>query len=81
MSPRGRELVTADEPAVISEPFLDARVVEDGQGDGRLANTTGADESDRGEVFCETDDLLDQFVATETGPWRLGRELSGRNTV
>ena len=33
-------------------------------------------ENDRCEVFSETNDLLDQLVASETGPWLPGRLLS-----
>jgi len=76
MSARGGELVATDEPAVVSKPFLDAIVVEDGESDGRFPNTPCADESDWGEIFCEADDLLDQILASETGPRRRGRRLS-----
>jgi hypothetical protein len=41
------------------EPFLDAIVVEDGQGNGCFPDATCTDESDWGEAFSETDDLLD----------------------
>ena len=76
MSTRGGELVAADEPAVISEPLLDSIVVEDGQGDGCFPDPPWTDESDWGEVLCETDNLLDQIVASETGPRLRGRWLS-----
>ena len=59
MRARRGELVTTDEPAVISEPFLDSIVVEDGQGDGCFPNPSWTDESDRSKVFCEANDLLD----------------------
>ena len=68
---RSGELVTADEPTVVSKSSLDAIVVENGQGDGCFPNPPCSDESDWREVFCEINDLLDQFVASETGPrWR-----------
>ena len=38
MSPGGGELVATNEPTVISEPFLDAIVVEDSQSDGSFPN-------------------------------------------
>ena len=38
MSARGGELIAADEPTVVSKPFLDAIVVEDSQSDGRFPN-------------------------------------------
>ena len=59
MSARGGELVTTDEPTVVSEPFLDSVVVEDSQSDGRFPDPPCADESDWSEIFCEVDDLLD----------------------
>ena len=78
MSVGGGELVAADEPTVGSEPFLDAAVMEDGKSDGCFPNPSRTDESNWGEVFCETDDLLDQLVPPKTRPrWR-GRRLSGR---
>jgi len=76
MSERGRELVATDKPTVGSKPFLDAIVMEDGESNGCFSNPPCADESDRGEIFCEANDLLDQILAPKTGPrWR-GRRLS-----
>ena len=68
MSPGSGELVATNEPTVISEPFLDAIVVEDSQSDGSFPNPPCTDEGDWGEVFREVDDFLDQLVAPETGP-------------
>jgi len=76
MSPRGGELVATDKPTVGSKPFLDAIVVEYGESDGRFPDPPCADESDRSEIFCEPNDLLDQILASETGPRRWGRGLS-----
>ena len=59
MSKRGRELVATDKPAVVSEPFLNAPVVEDGEGDRRFSDPPWTNESDWREALCETDDLLD----------------------
>jgi hypothetical protein len=73
MSARSWELVATNEPAILAKPLLDAVVVEDGQGDGCLPDPPCADESDGREVFGETNDLLDQFVAPETGPRSRGR--------
>ena len=81
MSARRRELVASDEPTVISEPFLDAIVVEDRQSDGRFPNPSCTDESDWGQVVCETDDLPDQLVAPETGPRWWGRQFSERDPM
>jgi hypothetical protein len=39
--------------------LLDAVFVEDSEGNRRLPNSAGADESDGSEVLRETDDLLD----------------------
>jgi hypothetical protein len=72
MSARSRELVAADESTVIAKPFLDAIVVEDSEGDGCFPDPPCTDESDGFEVFGNSDDLLDQLPASETGPWRRG---------
>jgi hypothetical protein len=37
------ELVTPDEPPVVAKPLLDPIVVEDGQDDGCLSNSTSTD--------------------------------------
>ena len=68
MCRRGGELVAADEPTIMSKPLLDPIVVENGQSDGRLANSSSTDESDWSKVLSEIDDLLDQFVSSEEGP-------------
>jgi len=73
MDTRCRELVTTDKSTVVAEPVLDAIVVEDGEGDGRLPNTPCADESDGLEVFSESDDLFNQSVASKAGPGPRGR--------
>ena len=46
VSARGRELVARDEPPVVTEPLLDAIVVEDGEDDGCLADSASTNESD-----------------------------------
>jgi len=63
------ELVAADKPTVVTKPLFDAIVVEDGQNGGGLANPTSTDQSDWGEVFCETNDLFNQVVASKEDPW------------
>jgi len=70
------ELVTAYEPTILSEPLFNAIVMEDDEGDGCLPDPSCADESDGCQVFCETNDLPDQFVASKTGPRRRGRGFS-----
>ena len=72
----GGELVAADEPTVIPKLSLDAIVVEDCQSDRRFPDPAWTDESYWGEVFCETDYLLDQLAASKTGPRRRGRWFS-----
>ena len=76
MDARGGKLITADEPTIVTEPFLDAVVVEGSECDGRFANSACTDESDRHNVFCERNDGFDQFVASEAVPRRAGRQLS-----
>ena len=71
MSTRCGELVATDEPAVVAEPCFDAIVTKDSQGDRSLANPAGTNEGNRREVFYETDDLVDQLVASKEDPrWR-----------
>ena len=77
MRERSWKLVAADEPAVIAKPLLDAVVVEESKSDRRLSDPPCTDEGDGCEVFGKTNDLLDQLIASETGPrWRW-RRLSG----
>ena len=62
-----------DEPAIVAKPGFDATVVEDCQSNGCLADPTSAKESEWGEVFRKTDDVLDQLVPAEEDPWRRWR--------
>ena len=73
MGARRDESVTADEPTVVAKPLFDPVMMEDGQGDGCFSDSTGANESGGCEVFGQTDDLLDQLVASETRPRCWGR--------
>jgi hypothetical protein len=74
---KGRwKLIAANEPTVIAKPFLDSIVMEDGQCDRCFANPSGTYESDGLEVLGETDDLLDELVASKTGPWWRRRGFS-----
>ena len=73
MSERGWELVTSNEPAILAEPLLDAIMMEDSQGDGRLADSAGTNQSDRSEVFDKPKDPLDQLVTPEASPRRRRR--------
>jgi len=61
-------LVTTDEATIVAKPLLDPIVVEDGQGDRRLADSASTNEGDWSEVLSEINDLLDQLVASEKGP-------------
>ena len=70
MSGRRGELVAGDEPTVVAKSVLDPVMMENSQGNGRLPDSASADESDWSEVLGETDDLLDQLVASEERPWR-----------
>jgi len=46
MVERRRELVTSDEPTILTEPLPDVIVIEDRQSDGCLADPASTDESD-----------------------------------
>ena len=56
----------------MAKPPLDPIIVENGKGDGRLANPPSADESDWSEVLGEIDYVLDQLVTSEEIPWWWG---------
>ena len=73
MSAGREELVATDEPAVVPESLLDPIVVEDGQGDRSLPDPPCTNEGDWSEILCETNDLFDELVASETDPRRWGR--------
>ena len=68
MEARSWELIAMDESAIILKTFLDAIVVEDGQCDRRLANSSGTDQGHRLKVFGDSDGLTDQLAASEKGP-------------
>ena len=78
---RSRELIATNESAVIAKAVLDPIVVEDSKGDGGFPNPPRTDESNRFEVFGETDNLLNQFTASETGPRRRRRRFSKSDTT
>ena len=67
------ELIAADESTIVSKPLFDAIVVEDGQSDGCFPDSPCTNESEWGEAFRKVNNLLDQLVASETGPWWRGR--------
>lgn len=66
-------MVATYEPSAISKSRFDTIVVEDSQGYRRFPNSPRAYESHWGEVYCETNNLLDQFVASKTSPRRRWR--------
>jgi hypothetical protein len=70
---RGGEFIATDEATVVTESLFDPIVVEDGESDGCLPDSTGTNESDGREVLGQTEDLLDQLVTSETGPRWWGR--------
>ena len=65
---RCRELIAANESTVMTKPLLDSIVVENCQGDRRLADSASTNESDWNKVLNEIDHLLDQLVASKEGP-------------
>ena len=73
MAVRGCKLVATDESTVIAEPLLDPIVMKDGKRNRRLSDPSRTDQSDGLEVFGQANDLLDQLVTSETGPWRRRR--------
>jgi len=77
MSGQGKELIATDESTVVTKPLLDAVVVQNGQSDGRLADSASTDKSNWGEIFRETDNPLDQLVASEEDSRGRGWGFSG----
>ena len=51
--------------------------MEDRQGKGRFPYSPWTDESNWGETLCETDDLLDQLVASKKALGRGGGDSPG----
>ena len=77
MSDRGWELIASDESTILAEPLLDALVVENGQSDRCLSDSSRTDECNWSQILGETDDPLDQFVTSKTSPRRRGRRFTG----
>ena len=77
---RGGELVATDESTIVAKPFLDAVVMENSQSDGCFSDSPWSDECKWTEVFGEANDLLNQLIASKTGPWWWGRQFSRRDT-
>jgi len=63
-----RELITTDEPTVITKLPFDPIVMEDGQDDGRLPIPPAPIRA-IGEAFREMNNFLDKFVASKEDPW------------
>ena len=78
---RSRKLIATNESAVIAKAVLDPIVVEHSKGDGSLPNPPCTNESDGFEVFSQTSNLLNQFVASKTDPGRRRRSFSKRDTT
>jgi hypothetical protein len=72
---RGRELVAADEPAVVAKLMFDAVVVEDSQSNRRLADSASAKQGNGGQILRKGNDLLDQIVTSEENSRWWGRQL------
>jgi len=75
VSARCGELIATDEPAIFAKPPFNSIVVENGENDGRFADSTNTDQSYRQEAFCKTNDLLDQRVASKERPWWWRRRI------
>ena len=77
MGEGGGELVASDDPPIVTETLLDAVVVEDCESDRCFADPSWTDQSDWGQVFSETNNLLNQIITSTAGPWRWGRGFTG----
>ena len=69
-------MVATNEATIVSKPLLDPIIVENGQGDRRLADSAGTGKCDWINVLNEIDYFLDQLVATEKRPWWQRRGFS-----
>ena len=77
MTIRYGELVATNESTVVTEESLsDSIMMEDGQSDGRLANSIGTDKTNGSEVFGKTDNLFNQLVTSKAGPRGWGRRFT-----
>jgi len=56
--------------------LLDPVVVENGQGDGGLADSASTNQGDWDKPFGEIDNLVDQLVASEERSWGWGWKFS-----
>ena len=56
-------------------------MVENSKSDGSFPDPTCANESDRVEGVCKTNDLLDQSIPAKTGPWLRGRQFAERDAI
>ena len=61
----------------MAKPLLDPIVVENDQGDGRLADSASTNQSDWNKLLSEIDYPVDQLVASEEGSWGQRRGFSG----
>ena len=73
MDGRGWELITSDEPTILTKPLFDALVMKSCQNDRCLADSAGTNKGYWSQVFRETNDRLDKVVTSETSPRRRGR--------
>ena len=60
----------------MAKPLLDPVVVENGQGDGGLADPTNTNKGNWNKPFREIDNLVDQLVASEERSWGWGWRFS-----
>ena len=73
MKDRGREFIAADESTVTAKSLLDPIVVEDSEGNRRFPDPPCTDQGDGLQFFGDPDDLVNEFLTSEAGPWRRGR--------
>ena len=81
MGKRSWELVATDESTILAKSFPDPTVVEDGESNSCFTNPPCPNKSDGFEVFGESNDILDQLVASETVARRWWRRLAERRAM
>jgi hypothetical protein len=81
MSRRGWKPTAEYESTVPAEPLLDPIVVEESQSNGSFPDPRCTNESDGFETFSESDELIENVVASETGSRRRGRQFTRKNAA
>jgi hypothetical protein len=81
MSTRYGELVAANESTILPKTCFDPIVMKDSERNRRFPDSPRTDKCDGFQVFSQSDDLLDQLIASETVPRGRGRRFTSRDAM